>query len=75
MQVKAPLVMNLHAYPFFSRSLVSSVPMEKNGDEKKSGKRGPGVVWILLISVWIAFVYILWFMNLVRDFVPSQGGW
>jgi hypothetical protein len=44
-------------------------------NEKKPGTGAMGTMWILLISLWAAVVYILWFINLIGDFAGSRGGW
>jgi len=44
-------------------------------NEKEPGENPVGWMWILLISVWAAVVYILWFVNLIGDYTVSRGGW
>ncbi len=41
---------------------------EKNGDGKT-----PHWIWGLAIALWTALVYVLFFVNFIRDFLDSRG--
>lgn len=47
--------------------------MDRKQGKNEEGKY-PKLVWGIGIAAWTLLVYILFFVNFIRDFINSRGG-
>ena len=46
----------------------------KDEPAKNSARKPPGWIWAAVIALWTGLIYVLFFLNLVNDFISGEGG-
>jgi len=54
--------------------LLSSLIVDDKNHENESRKSGGGVLWGILISLWTAFIYALFLIKFIDNYLHWSGG-